>query len=62
MIVLNEPHALRILKQYLVYYLGTRTHLCLDKDTPDGRPVEPPVVDPVKRCLFLGGPPQPILP
>jgi putative transposase len=54
-IVFNEPHARRILKQYLVYYHGTRTHLGLDKDTPDGRPIEPPESGTVKRRLFLGG-------
>jgi transposase InsO family protein len=55
MIVFNEAHARRILKQYLRYYHGTRTHLGLGKDTPDSRPIEPPELGFVKRQVFLGG-------
>jgi len=33
-----ENLALR--QQLAVYYAGDRTHLSLDKDAPDGRPVE----------------------
>ena len=40
-IVLNERHLWRILASYLDYYHGSRTHLSLGKDTPDGRPVQP---------------------
>ena len=40
-IVLNERHLRRILVSYLDYYHGSRTHLSLGKDTPDGRPVQP---------------------
>ena len=35
-IVLNERHLLRLLKDYLRYYHEDRTHLGLGKDTPDG--------------------------
>ena len=35
---LNELHLRRILGSYLDYYHGSRTHLSLGKDTPDGRP------------------------
>jgi transposase InsO family protein len=55
MIIFNESHARRILKQYLLYYHGTRTHLGLVKDTPDNRPIEPPELGAVKRRVFLGG-------
>ena len=40
-IILNERHLRRILGSYLDYYHGSRTHLSLGKDTPDGRPVQP---------------------
>jgi transposase InsO family protein len=39
-VVLNESHLRRLLHAYLGYYHGARTHLSLDKDAPDPRPVE----------------------
>ncbi len=36
-IVLGEQHLRRILRQYLEYYHGSRTHLALDKDAPEPR-------------------------
>ena len=36
-IVLGERHLRRILRKYLEYYHGSRTHLALDKDTPEIR-------------------------
>ncbi len=39
-IVLNERHLRRILVSYLDYYHRSRTHLSLDKDTPEGRSVQ----------------------
>ena len=39
-IVLNERHLRRILASYFDYYHRSRTHLSLDKDAPDGRPVQ----------------------
>ena len=39
-VVLNEPHLRRLLCGYLIYYHGARTHLSLDKDAPEPRPVE----------------------
>src|SRR5262245_37226151 len=39
-IVLNETHLRRLLRGYLIYYHGARTHLALDKDAPEPRPVE----------------------
>jgi putative transposase len=38
-IVLSEAHLRRVLTTYIRYYHRTRTHLSLDKDTPDHRPV-----------------------
>jgi hypothetical protein len=42
MIILGERHLRRILRDYLNYYHSCRTHLSLEKDAPDSRPVEPP--------------------
>jgi hypothetical protein len=39
-IVLNERHLVRILLRYQRYYNTSRTHLSLEKDTPEGRPVQ----------------------
>jgi len=39
-VVLNETHLRRLLNEYLLYYHWARTHLSLDKDAPEPRPVE----------------------
>ena len=39
-IVLNERHLRRVLRDYVGYYHRSRTHLALDKDTPESRPVD----------------------
>ena len=39
-IVLNEGHLRRLLKEYLSYYHRSRTHLSLAKDPPMSRPTE----------------------
>jgi hypothetical protein len=54
MIVFNERHARRIVGNYLEYYHKSRTHLGLDKNTPDGREVEPPERGPVMRRSMVG--------
>jgi hypothetical protein len=36
-VVLNEKHLRRLLKSYLKYYHGSRTHLGLGKDAPEPR-------------------------
>ena len=41
-VVLGEQHLRRILRKYLEYYHGSRTHLSLDKDTPERRKRESP--------------------
>ena len=41
-LVLGEPHLRRILTRYVAYYHRARTHLSLEKDAPDGRPIERP--------------------
>ena len=39
-IVLNEKHLRRLLRDYLAYYHEDRCHYSLDKDTPSHRPVQ----------------------
>ncbi|MEQ9491277.1 MAG: integrase core domain-containing protein [Alphaproteobacteria bacterium] len=39
-VVLNERHLRKLLRQYTDYFNGDRTHLGLAKDTPNGRAVE----------------------
>ena len=39
-IVLNPAHLRRVLENYLGYYHRSRTHLGLDKDAPEPRPVQ----------------------
>ena len=39
MLVLNRRHLHRLLKSYSAYYHQTRTHLALDKDSPEPREV-----------------------
>ena len=40
MVVLNETHLRCLLREYLIYYHGVRTHLSLEKDAPEPRRVE----------------------
>ena len=40
-VVLGERHLRRILAAYFTYYHRARTHLSLDKDAPDSRPIAP---------------------
>ena len=40
-IVLNQRHLRRLLREYVRYYHEDRTHLGLQKDTPDGRVAAP---------------------
>jgi len=54
-ILFGERHARRVLLKYLDYYHGSRTHLGLEKDAPDGREIEPPEIGPVRRQPMVGG-------
>ena len=54
-IILNERHLRRVLREYLDYYHRSRTHLGLEKDCPEPRPVEPPEVGPIHVEKVLGG-------
>ncbi len=54
-LVLGEQHLRRILTRYLAYYHQARTHLALDKDAPDLRPIELPVTGKIVQLPEVGG-------
>jgi putative transposase len=54
-IVLDEFSLRRQIGSYLDYYHGSRSHLSLGKDTPDGRAVEPPELGRIVAVPKVGG-------
>jgi transposase InsO family protein len=54
-IVLNENHLRRILREYLVYYHSCRTHLSLEKDSPAPRTVESADQGKIVEFPMVGG-------
>jgi putative transposase len=54
-VVLNDAHLRRLLRNYLTYYHGCRTHLSLEKDAPDPRPVEHPDQGGIVEIPMVGG-------
>jgi len=42
LVIFNERHLRRVLSSCVDYYQHTRTHLALEKDCPDRRPIQPP--------------------
>ena len=54
-IVFNERHLHWVLSSYMDYYHGTRTHVSLNKDCPDTRPVQPPLRGNVTAIPQVGG-------
>ena len=54
-IVLDERHLRRILREYLNYYHTCRTHLSLNKDPPETRLVEPPGMGDIVAFPHVGG-------
>jgi transposase InsO family protein len=54
-LVLSERHLCRILARYFSYDHAARTHLALQKDAPDGRPIERPEVGMVVQIPEVGG-------
>ncbi len=54
-VIFNERHLRRVLSSYVDYYQRTRTHLSLDKDCPDARPVMPPRIGKVVTIPQVGG-------
>ena len=55
LIVFNESSLRRTLKLYFDYYHGARTHLSLEKDAPDSRPVQPLELGSVIELPEVGG-------
>ncbi len=54
-VVLSEAHLRRIIREFLSYYHGTRTHLALDKDAPVSRTVQPSEKGTVIEIPEVGG-------
>ncbi len=54
-IVVGENHLRRIVRDYLVYYHGSRTHLALNKDCPEPRTVESPDQGKIVEFPMVGG-------
>jgi len=54
-IVLNERHLRRVVKEYLAYYHGSRTHLGLEKESPVPRAMQAQNVGPIDSTPILGG-------
>ena len=54
-VVLNDAHLRRLLRDYLLYYHSARTHLSLDKDAPEPRPVERPDQGRIVETPMVGG-------
>lgn len=54
-IILNEAHLRRVLTSYLRYCHRSRTHLGLEKDTPDRRPASETSAGPIIVTPEVGG-------
>jgi putative transposase len=54
-VILNEQHLRRILRDYVTYYHESRTHQSLDDDCPEPRAVEPPEMGTVIAFPQVGG-------
>jgi transposase InsO family protein len=54
-IIFNEHHLRRVLSSYFQYHHQSRTHLSLDKDCPETRPIHPPTAGKIVAFLEVGG-------
>jgi putative transposase len=54
-IVLSAEGLLRVVNGYVAYYMRSRTHLGLDKDSPRPRPVKPPSTGRVVAVPVVNG-------
>src|SRR5215472_17001601 len=54
-IVLNENHLRRLLKDYFRYYHESRTHLSLNKDAPECRTIQSNKSDRIIQIPQVGG-------
>jgi len=55
LVVFSESSLRRVLKSYFHYYHRARTHLSLEKDAPETRPVQPPELGSVIELPEVGG-------
>ncbi len=55
LIIWDESHLRRIVRNYLAYYHGSRTHLSLNKDAPEGRVQESARVGKIRAIPVVGG-------
>ena len=55
LVIFNERHLRRVFTSYLDYYHRTRTHLSLDKDCPEPRPIQVPKVGKIIAIPQVGG-------
>ncbi|MDR3012718.1 MAG: integrase core domain-containing protein [Chitinispirillales bacterium] len=54
-ILFNEKHLRKIMKEFVDYYNNSRTHLSLNGNSPNPRITQPPEVGEVRSIEFLGG-------
>ena len=54
-IVVNASGLRRVLTEYVAYYMRSRRHLGLGKDTPSPRPVTPPSAGRIVAIPEVGG-------
>jgi putative transposase len=54
-LVLSDRHLRRVLARCFAYYHQARTHLSLDKDAPDVRPIELPRAGRIVQLPEVGG-------
>jgi len=54
-VVVNEGSLRRQIGSYIEYYHSSRSHLSLEKDSPDGREVEPPELGRIVAIPRVGG-------
>jgi transposase InsO family protein len=54
-IIFDERHLRGVLSSYFHYYHKTRTHLSLDKDCPESRPIHPPAAGKIVPFPEVGG-------
>ncbi len=54
-VVLGEESLRRTLRSYLEYYHDSRCHLALNKDSPNGRDVQPPDKGGIVEIPKVGG-------
>src|SRR5215469_9542352 len=54
-IALHETSLRRTLKSYFEYYHRSRTHLSLEKDAPEPRPIQPPEIGSIVTVPQVGG-------